>query len=139
VDVVNATASESRRLASGSVAFGTSEGLHAQYGSSIRVRILRDDSKRAVLVLRGELDITSMGPFEQALHSVLADSPTGLIFDLTACEFVSAQGYAAMGCCSLTMPVEVRSRTNIARRVFATYGHHRVTVVTTEESLEGLA
>jgi hypothetical protein len=55
----------------------------------------------------------------------------GLIVDLTGCQFVSAQGYAAIGRCSLRTPVEVRSGTTLASRVFEIYGYDRVTTVTT--------
>ncbi len=71
-----------------------------------------------------------MGQFEQALAEVMAESPPGVLFDLTECQFVSAQGYAAMGRCSVTTPVEVRSRTGIASRVFAIFGYDRVATVT---------
>jgi hypothetical protein len=104
--------------------------LNVQYGSSLRIRISRDDGKPVVLILCGELDLTSMGTFEQALRSVMTELSAGVIFDLTECAFVSAQGYAAMGRCSLRTPVEVRSRTNIASRVFDAYGYDSVTTVT---------
>jgi hypothetical protein len=54
-----------------------------------------------------------------------------LIVDLTDCQFVSAQGYATIGRCSLHTPVEVRSRTALASRVFAIYGYDGVTTVMT--------
>jgi hypothetical protein len=81
-------------------------------------------------ILRGELDITSMDPFEKTLADVMAESPFGLLFDLTDCEFVSAQGYAAMGRCSAAIPVEVRSRIGLASTVFAILGYDRVLSVT---------
>ena len=71
-----------------------------------------------------------MEQFEQALAEVMAESPPGLLFDLTECQFVSARGYAAMGRCSVTVPVEVRSRTGIASRVFTIFGYDRVATVT---------
>jgi hypothetical protein len=111
-------------------AFGEGEELHVQYGSSIRVRVVRDDGKPAVLILRGELDLTCMEAFEQALRTAMAEPLMGLIVDLTNCQFVSAQGYDAIGRCSLETSVEVRSRTTLASRVFDIYGYDRVTTVT---------
>jgi hypothetical protein len=103
--------------------------LNVEYGSSIRIRLVRDDGKPVVLILRGELDLTCMGAFEQALRTAMAEPLIGLIVDLTDCQFVSAQGYAAIGRCSLKTPVEVRSGTPLASRVFGIYGYDRVTTV----------
>jgi hypothetical protein len=103
--------------------------LNVEYGSSIRIRLVRDVGKPVVLVLHGELDLTCMGAFEQALRTAMAEPLTGLIVDLTDCQFVSAQGYAAIGRCSLETPVEVRSRTTLASRVFDIYGYDGVTTV----------
>jgi hypothetical protein len=71
-----------------------------------------------------------MGAFEQALRTAMAEPLIGLMVDLTDCQFVSAQGYAAIGRCSLKTPVEVRSGTTLASRVFDIYGYDRVTTVT---------
>jgi hypothetical protein len=99
--------------------------------AEVRVRIVRDDGKPVVLILRGELDLTCMGAFEQALRAVMAEPLLGLIVDLTPCQFVSAQGCAAIGRCSLKTRVEVRSGTTLASRVFDIYGYDMVTTVTT--------
>jgi hypothetical protein len=127
------------RAAGSSAALGKGEELNVQYGSSVRIRIVRDDGKPVVLVLRGEIDLTSMGAFEHALRTAMTEPLMGLIIDLTDCQFVSAQGYAAIGRCSLTTPVEVRSGTTLASRVFDIYGYDRVTTVTQESTLEKLA
>jgi hypothetical protein len=103
--------------------------LNVQYGSSIRIGIVLDAGKPVVLILRGELDLTCMEAFEQALRTAMADPIVGLIVDLTDCPFVSAQGYAAIGRCSLKTPVEVRSGTTLASRVFDIYGYDSVTTV----------
>jgi hypothetical protein len=119
-----------RRTVERAAAFGEVGELNVEYGSSIRIRLVRDDGKPAVLILRGELDLTCMGAFEQALSAAMAQPLIGLIVDLTDCQFVSAQGYAALGRCSLKTPVEVRSGTTLASRVFAIYGYDRVRTVT---------
>ena len=63
---------------------------------------------------------------------MLSSTPKALMFDLTQSQFVSAQGYDAIGRCSLEVPVEVRSRTGVAGRVFAALGYGRVDVVTVQ-------
>jgi hypothetical protein len=88
-------------------------------------------------MLLGELDITSMNRFEAAVTEVLSSNPALLIFDLTRSEFVSAQGYDAIGRCSLRLPVQVRSRTGVAARVFTVLGYERVDVVIAPEPREG--
>ena len=102
--------------------------VNVQYGSSIRIRTVREAGRPVIVILRGELDLTCMGAFEQAVRSVMAEPLMGVIFDLTDCQFVSAQGYAAIGRCSLHTPVEVRSRTALASKVFDIYGYDSVTV-----------
>jgi hypothetical protein len=119
-----------RRGVGRAVPFGHGGELNVQYGSSIRIRIVRDAGQPVVLILRGELDLTCMGAFEQALRTATAEPMVGLIVDLTDCQFVSAQGYAAIGRCSLYTPVEVRSGTTLASRVLSIYGYDRVTTVT---------
>jgi hypothetical protein len=111
-------------------ALGNGVELNVEYGSSIRIHLVREDGKPAILVLGGELDLTCMGEFEQALATAMAEPLRGLIVDVTDCQFVSAQGYAAIGRCSLQTPVEVRSRTTLASRVFDIYGYDAVTTVT---------
>lgn len=131
VSVTNEKAAGPRRAVGRSGAFGKTGDLNVHYGSSIRIRVAREDGKRVVLILRGELDLTSMAAFEQALSTAMREPLMELIVDLTGCQFVSAQGYAAIGRCSLRTPVEVRSGTTLASRVFDIYGYDGVTTVTT--------
>jgi anti-anti-sigma regulatory factor len=100
------------------------------YGTSFQVRVLRNDDEAVLLILFGELDVTSMVQFEQIITEVLSGSPKELIFDLSQSQFISAQGYAAIGHCSMEVPVRVRSRTALAAKVLAIYGYDRVTVAT---------
>ncbi len=92
-----------------------------------------DDGSVALLLL-GELDITSMVQFERALAEVLSGNPKELIFDLTQSQFISAQGYAAIGRCNLEVPVRVRCRTRLASKVLAIYGYERVAIALERES-----
>jgi hypothetical protein len=127
--VTDRRAADTRRRSSCSGAFGRSDHLTVGYSTSLQIRIVRGEGCPVTLVLRGELDSTSMWSFEHALAQVMAQNPLGLLFDLTECSFVSAQGYEAIGGCSATTPVEVRSLTDIASRVFAIFGNDRVVSV----------
>jgi hypothetical protein len=69
-----------------------------------------------------------MAQFERMITEVLSDSPKELIFDLTHSQFISAQGYAAIGHCSLVVPVLVRTTTDLASKVMAIYGYERVAI-----------
>jgi anti-anti-sigma regulatory factor len=124
--VVDRTAPDARHRNNGAAAFGRSDHVTVGYGTSLQMRIVRGEGRPVALVLHGELDITSMPPFEEALAEVMAQHPSQLLIDLTECRFVSAQGYAAMGRCSASTSIEVRSRTDIARRVFTILGYDRV-------------
>jgi anti-anti-sigma regulatory factor len=110
-----------------------SDTPNLQYGAAFNVRIIRRDDHSSVVILLGELDVTSMAQFEVMITEVLSSGPKALIFDLTQCQFVSAQGYDAIGRCSLEVPVEVRSRTGVAGRVFAVLGYERVEVISAQE------
>ena len=88
---------------------------------------VRDDGSVALLLL-GELDITSMVQFERMITEVLSGNPKQLIFDLTHSQFISAQGYAAIGRCSPEVPVEVWSSTDLASKVLAIYGYEQVAI-----------
>ena len=110
------------------------EAPNLQYGTAFHTRIIRRDDGTCVAILLGELDVTSMTQFELMITELLSGKPKELIFDLTQSEFVSAQGYDAIGRCSLRLPVEVRSRTGLAARVFGVLGYEGVDVVTERES-----
>jgi anti-anti-sigma regulatory factor len=111
--------------------FQNSEPPHLQYGASFHIRVICSEHGASVLILLGELDITSLTQFELVITETLSTEPSGLVFDLTQSEFVSAQGYDAIGRCSLEIPVEVWSRTGVAAKVFGVLGYDRVNVVTT--------
>jgi anti-anti-sigma regulatory factor len=111
--------------------FQKSEPPHLKYGASFHIRVIRSEHDASVLILLGELDINSLTQFEMVITETLSTEPPGLVFDLTQSEFVSAQGYDAIGRCSLEIPVEVWSRTGVAARVFGVLGYDRVNVVTT--------
>jgi anti-anti-sigma regulatory factor len=119
----------SQRCATGTVASRKYESAILQCGSIFQAHVFSHDGERVVLKLLGELDIVSMARFERLLAEVLSSHPKELRFDLTQAQFISAQGYAAMGRCSLEVRVTVRSRTELASRILATYGYDEVMMV----------
>ena len=83
--------------------------------------------------LSGALDLVSIAEFERVVAEVLLHSPKELVFDLTQTDFISAQGYAAMGRCSLgAVHVSVRSRTEFTSKIFAICGYDRIKIVTAQ-------
>ena len=74
-----------------------------------------------------------MAGFEQVLAEVLSGPPRELMFDLSEAHFISAQGYAAMGRCSLDARVTIRSRTELASRVLTAFGYDQVAIVPAQE------
>ena len=131
--MIDERASASRRSVVRSSTLRNSETPNLQYGAAFNIRIIRRDDDSSVVILLGELDVTSMAQFEVMITEVLSSKPKELIFDLTQSQFVSAQGYDAIGRCSLEVPVEVRSRTGVAGRVFAVLGYERVEVISAQE------
>jgi anti-anti-sigma regulatory factor len=104
-----------------------------QSESLFQVRVTSDDAGQFTVVLFGELDLVSMAAFEQVVAEVLSGKPKELFFDLTQTQFISIQGYVAMGRCSLGVHVSIRSRTELAARVLAICGYDRVTIVIAPE------
>ena len=111
------------------------EAPHLQYGTLFHVHVAHRDDESVVLLLRGELDLNSMDAFERVVAEVLSGAPRKLIFDLTQSEFISAQGFAAIGGCSRRVPVEVRSRTRLASRVLTVLGYEGVEVFLARDPL----
>lgn len=104
-------------------AFGKAEHADLHYGTSAHVRIDRSEDQSLVLVLLGELDVTSMTYFEGLLAEVMSQEPDRLVFDLTHAQFISAQAYDAIGRSSRATHVEVRSVSGLAARVLSAYGY----------------
>ena len=94
-----------------------------------QVRVIREDDRRSVVELFGELDLVSMDRFEQVVAEVLSSRPREVIFDLTRSRFISIQGYVVIGRCSQTFHVSVRPRTDLTSRILAICGYERVTIV----------
>jgi hypothetical protein len=99
------------------------------YGNQFRIQVREHGNDSVVVLLFGELDLTTTAEFERVVAGVLSCTPEKVIFDLTRSQFVSAQGYAVMGRCSSEVAVEVRSRTGLASRVLTVLGYELVDVV----------
>ena len=74
--VIDSAAADSRRRSDRSAAFEIGDHATVGYGTSIQVRVIRREGEPVTLVLRGELDITSMGQFEQVLAEIMV-GPSG--------------------------------------------------------------
>jgi anti-anti-sigma factor len=82
------------------------------------------------LGLFGELDLVSMPEFREVLATVLSNRPRELIFDLTNARFVSAQGFVAIGRCSLVVErVVIRSLSGFPERVMRVLGQDNLTFI----------
>ncbi len=110
------------------------DATNLQYGSTMQVRVVRQDGQPVVLLLEGELDITSMDSFERALAHVRPERETGITFDLRECTYMSVQGYEAMVRVSRQTRVEVRVTTDLACRVLALCGYEGVVRMMIPES-----
>jgi anti-sigma B factor antagonist len=56
----------------------------------------RADGDSIVVVLRGELDLTSVPVFERELRDVEAGSPARLVIDLSGLDFMDSTGLRAL-------------------------------------------
>jgi anti-anti-sigma factor len=99
------------------------EATNRQHGSTMQIRVVRQDHTRIVLLLKGELDITSMDSFERVLTQVPSERAIGITFDLAECTYVSVHGYEVMAHMSRQRDVEVRVTTDLACKVLALCGY----------------
>jgi hypothetical protein len=97
-----------------------------QSQDAFRAEITAHDDDVITLELFGELDLVSMAHFEAALAAVLMRSPRRVIFDLSAAQFISAQGFAAMGRCSGDFKVAVCSSSRLALKNLRALGYDEV-------------
>jgi anti-sigma B factor antagonist len=76
-------------------------GLHHAYGSGQRIALSAPDSIStlvedrdgvSVVSVTGEIDLVTAPTLEQTLGTVLADTPTALVIDLSAVDFLGSVG-----------------------------------------------
>lgn len=124
----------SRRRFMGSAGHWNTEHAALQHGDVFRIRVNNRNDEVCILELSGELDIVSMAYFERVLAEVLSRRPREITFDLTDAQFISAQGYSAIGRCSLEVRVAVLSRTELASKILGAYGYDRVVIIMASET-----
>jgi anti-anti-sigma regulatory factor len=102
-----------------------------QNPDTFRVETTSREARSVSLVLFGELDLVSMPEFREVLARVLSDHPRELIFDLTTTQFVSVQGFLAIGRTSLVVErVVIRSVSGFPERVMRVLGQENLTFIT---------
>lgn len=111
---------------------GGSPILH--YGGLFRLRVIPNRDDVVVIEVIGELDVVSMDRFEQTVADQLNDHPRELVFDVTQAQFICAQAFCVMGTCCAEVKVTIRSRSDLAGRVLALYGHDDVAILVEPEA-----
>jgi anti-anti-sigma regulatory factor len=97
-----------------------------------RAEITAHDADVITLQLFGELDLVSMPLFQTALAAVLARKPRQLIFDISAAQFISGQGFTAFGQCGREIErVGVRSGSGLAVKILSALGYNEVECIET--------
>ena len=80
-----------------------------------------------LLDVNGELDLLTMPAFEAALDALLSASPREALFDVCGAQFISVEGFAAIGRVSLTVErVTVNARDDFAEKIFRLLGYDRI-------------
>jgi hypothetical protein len=96
------------------------------------LRVQLDRRAEVSLSLVGAIDQVSNGSFQVAVKDALADRPDHLTFDALSCDFISIQGFALIGKCSLTIEkVTLSTQTDLAQRVLRILGFDDVECVVT--------
>jgi anti-anti-sigma factor len=89
----------------------------------------------AIVDLFGEIDHLSMAALDTALDEVRARRPHHVVVDITATEFVSGAGYAALGRLSMEFErVVVCSKSTLAERILQIFGYDDVVCLTATQS-----
>lgn len=96
-------------------------------GLDFRAGILQVSPQKVVLGVSGEVDISNQDEFEAALSSMMATRARSAVIEASDCSFISLQGFAAIGRCSLGLDrLTLRTRLLVARRVLDLLGFHNV-------------
>ncbi len=107
--------------------------------SPFRVAVEVGGPGTVMLALSGELDMASMPVFDAHLATPIVQQAVEIIFDITATQFISAEGYRRIGQCSLSKKnVVVRCRTSFASKVLAACGYDRPVCVIAPELTSNL-
>jgi anti-sigma B factor antagonist len=103
----------------GGASGGRAEIEQAELGIAVR----QDPSGDPIVVLAGELDISTAGSLEKIVVSVVSGSPTRLIFDLSELRFVDSAGIAVLvGAAKKVQTINLRNPSSIVARVIELTG-----------------
>jgi anti-sigma B factor antagonist len=97
-------------------------GVDDERGATIDVDV-QDHGGTIVLVLRGEVDLTTAGRVRDAVDVAVTDPGRSLVFDLDAVSFMDSSGVAVLLAAAERAPrIEVRAASPIVRRILETTG-----------------
>lgn len=85
---------------------GVGAGVAGRSPASFQVE--EDDGGDLVIWLRGEFDITSVGPLEATVLDLLVGAPNRLVFDLGDLQFMDPCGLAVLVTAARVVPVRLR-------------------------------
>jgi anti-sigma B factor antagonist len=92
-------------------------------GSTASVVQTSDPSGSPVLIITGELDISSAGSVRQLVLEAVAAGPNKVIFDLGGLEFMDSTGIALLVTVAEQIEtVEIRNPSKIVRRIIELSG-----------------
>jgi anti-anti-sigma factor len=91
--------------------------------AELEIATRMDPSGDPIIVLSGELDMSTAGPLEQTVASVMAGLPARLIFDLSELRFMDSAGIAVLvGATKKVDTVNLRNPSPIVARVIELTG-----------------
>jgi anti-anti-sigma factor len=91
-------------------------------GAPATFEISTDEAGRAVVSVRGEVDLASGEAFTAAVQQALRDSPGHLVFDLSEVRFIDSSGLAVLVYAANNADVRLRSASQIVRRLIEISG-----------------
>lgn len=105
-----------RAGAGGGAVAGGPAGAVGRSPASFRVEEEEEDGE-LVISLRGEFDITSVGPLEATVLDLVVGAPSGLVFDLGDLQFMDPCGLAVLVTAARAVPVRLRRVPPLLRRM----------------------
>jgi anti-anti-sigma factor len=89
-------------------------------------QVIEDEGGELVISLRGEFDITSVGPLEATVVDLVVGAPGRLVFDLGGLEFMDPSGLAVLVSAAQKVPVRLRAVPPLLRRMIQVTGLARL-------------
>jgi anti-anti-sigma factor len=90
--------------------------------SSASFQVEEEDGGDLVIWLRGEFDITSVGPLEATVLDLVVGAPSRLVFDLGDLQFMDPCGLAVLVTAARAVPVGLRRVPPLLRRMIELTG-----------------